>query len=56
VKLTEVWPARTLPPWDSRPAVTVRIDPRRILHLKLRTVNLPPVTRSLVGERLTLLT
>jgi hypothetical protein len=38
------------------PAVTVRIDPRRILHLKLRMVNLPPVTRSLVGKRLTLLT
>jgi hypothetical protein len=31
------------------PAVTVRIDPRRVLHLKLRT-------RSLVGKRLTLLT
>jgi hypothetical protein len=38
------------------PAVTARIHPRRILHRNLRTVNLPPVTRSLVGKRLTLLT
>jgi catechol 2,3-dioxygenase-like lactoylglutathione lyase family enzyme len=38
-----------------QPAVTVGIDPCRILHLKPRTVNLAPVTRLLVGKRLTLL-
>jgi hypothetical protein len=37
-------------------AATARIDPRRILHGKLPTVNPPPETRSLVGKRLTLRT